>query len=70
MERRAHFSMLIAQLGHIAEIAASDWLEPNERSPTRDGAAAWIGEVLDEPHTRDVLDELLDAARGAGPSSA
>ena len=53
------FSMLIAQLGHIAEIAATDWLEPNPRSPERADAAAWIGEVLDEPHTRDVLDRLL-----------
>ena len=55
--------MLIAQLGHIAEIAATDWLEPNPRSPQRADAAAWIGEVLDEPHTRDVLDRLLRAIR-------
>ena len=59
--RRGHFSMLIAQLGHIAETAATDWLEPNPRSPDRADSAAWIGEVLDEPHTRDVLDSLLDA---------
>lgn len=62
VDRREHFSMLIAQLGHITEIAASDWLEPNERSPDRADSAAWIGEVLDEPHTRDVLDGLLAAA--------
>ena len=60
---RGDFSMLIAQLGHIAEIAATDWLEPNPRSPERADAAAWIGEVLDEPHTRDVLDRLLRAIR-------
>jgi Ser/Thr protein kinase RdoA (MazF antagonist) len=59
--RRGHFSMLIAQLGHIAEVAAADWLEPNPRSPQRTDAAAWIGEVLDEPHTRDVLNNLLAA---------
>ena len=58
---RGHFSMLIAQLGHITEIAATDWLEPNPRSPERADAAAWIGEVLDEPHTRAVLDALLHA---------
>jgi Ser/Thr protein kinase RdoA (MazF antagonist) len=60
--RPGHFSMLIAQLGHIAEMAATDWLEPNVRTPDRAGAAAWIGEVLDEPHTREVLGALLDAA--------
>jgi Ser/Thr protein kinase RdoA (MazF antagonist) len=58
--RPGHFSMLIAQLGHIAEIAATDWLEPNVRNPDRAGAAAWIGELLDEPHTRQVLGALLD----------
>lgn len=63
--RPGHFSMLIAQLGHIAEIAANDWLEPNVRNPDRSGAAAWIGEVLDEPHTRHVLDALLNAVSGS-----
>jgi Ser/Thr protein kinase RdoA (MazF antagonist) len=69
VNRRGHFSMLIAQLGHITEIAATDWLAPNARSPERAGSAAWIGEVLDEPHTREVLETLLKATRGdATPS--
>ena len=59
VSRRGHFSMLIAQLGHTTETAAADWLEPNPRSPERADAAAWIGEVLDEPHTRELLDTLL-----------
>ena len=59
VRHRGHFSMLIAQLGHITEVAARDWLEPNRRSPDRADSAAWIGEVLDEPHTREVLDSLL-----------
>jgi aminoglycoside phosphotransferase (APT) family kinase protein len=63
LSRRGHFSMLIAELGHITEIAATDWLEPNVRSPRRDDSAAWISEVLDEPHTRDLLDFLLAALR-------
>ena len=63
VDRRGHFSMLIAQLGHITEIAARDWLEPNPRSPQRSDSAAWIGEVLDEPHTRAALESLLRAAR-------
>ena len=63
--RRGHFSMLIAQLGHITEIAATDWLQPNPRSPERADSAAWISEVLDEPHTREVLDGILAAAAGS-----
>ncbi|MEA2510072.1 MAG: hypothetical protein QOG21_2154 [Actinomycetota bacterium] len=61
IDRRGNFSMLIAQLGHITEMAATDWLEPNPRSPDRADSAAWIGEVLDEPHTREVLGALLEA---------
>lgn len=62
VRRRGHFSMLIAQLGHITEIAATDWLQPSPRSPQRADSAAWIGEVLDEPHTRELLDTILAAA--------
>lgn len=61
VSRRGHFSMLIAQLGHITETAASDWLQPNPRSPHRSDSAAWIAEVLDEPHTSELLDSLLQA---------
>ena len=63
VERRGDFSMLIAQLGHITEIAARDWLVPNPRSPERADSEAWISEVLDEPHTPAVLDRLLAALR-------
>jgi thiamine kinase-like enzyme len=59
--RRGHFSMLIAQLGHITEIAATDWLQPEARSRERADSAAWIAEVLDEPHTRELLDNILEA---------
>ena len=65
VDRRGHFSMLIAQLGHITELAGTDWLTPNPRSPSRADSAAWIGEVLDEPHTRELLDAILRAARGS-----
>jgi thiamine kinase-like enzyme len=58
---RGDFTMLIAALGHITEAAAADWLAPNPRSPDRAAAAAWIGEVLDDPHTPDRLDTLLAA---------
>jgi aminoglycoside phosphotransferase (APT) family kinase protein len=68
VRRRGHFSMLIAQLGHITQLAASDWLEPNPRSPQRADSAAWVGEVLDEPHTRELLDTILAAARSGTAS--
>jgi Ser/Thr protein kinase RdoA (MazF antagonist) len=63
VSRRGHFSMLIAQLGHITEMAGTDWLTPNPRSPERADSAAWIGEVLDEPHARAVLETMLVAVR-------
>jgi aminoglycoside phosphotransferase (APT) family kinase protein len=65
--RRGHFSMLIAQLGHITQTAATDWLQPNPRCPERADSAAWIGEVLDEPHTRQMLQALLAAVSDASP---
>jgi Ser/Thr protein kinase RdoA (MazF antagonist) len=65
--RRAHFSMLIAQLGHISETAGMDWLNPNPRSPKRADSAAWIGEVLDEPYSRELLEAILAAVAAAAP---
>jgi aminoglycoside phosphotransferase (APT) family kinase protein len=56
---RGDFTMLIAQLGHITEIAARDWLEPSPRSPERSDSVAWVSEVLDDPHTRERLLQLL-----------
>jgi aminoglycoside phosphotransferase (APT) family kinase protein len=68
LNRRGHFSMLIAQLGHITEIAATDWLQPNPRSPDRAESESWISEVFDDPHTRERLDDLLAAvAAPLGP---
>ncbi len=66
VDRRGHFSMLVAQLGHITEAAAMDWLEPNSRSPDRADAAVWIAETLDDPHYPDVLDRLLRAVSPLG----
>jgi Ser/Thr protein kinase RdoA (MazF antagonist) len=67
LDRRGQFTMLIAQLGHITEIAAGDWLQPNARSPRRSDSAAWIGEVLEEPHTRALLETLLHAVLPQDP---
>jgi Ser/Thr protein kinase RdoA (MazF antagonist) len=63
VDRPGRFSMLIAQLGHITEAAATDWLEPNARNPDRAGSEAWIRETLDDPHTRARLTALLEAVR-------
>ena len=66
VDRPGHFSMLIAQLGHINQRAATDWLEPNPRHPDRAGSEAWIGETLDDPHSRARLTALLAAVGPAG----
>lgn len=65
LTQRSDFTMLIAQLGHITEVAGRDWLTPNVRSPERSGSEAWIREVLDDPHTPDVLERILTTARAA-----
>jgi hypothetical protein len=67
VNRRGHFSMLIAQLGHITQTAATDWLTPNPRSPERADSAAWIGEVLQEPHTRELLETIMAAVGDTAP---
>ena len=54
------FSMLIAQLGHIAEHAANAWLAATD-SDGRADAAAWVDELIGDPHTRAVLSGLLAA---------
>jgi Ser/Thr protein kinase RdoA (MazF antagonist) len=64
VNRRGHFSMLIAQLGHINEAAGTDWLTPNPRSPQRADSAAWIGESINEPHSRELLECILSASAG------
>ena len=57
--------MLVAQLGHITETAATDWIRPNTRSPNRADSEAWISEVFDEPHTRELLETILAWVRAA-----
>lgn len=66
VSRPGHFSMLIAQLGHITELAATDWLRPSSRSPDRADSADWVAEALDEPHTRNLLQSLVTAVSGLG----
>ncbi len=55
--------MLVAELGHVTELAARDWLVPNARCPERADAQAWIAQGLDDPHTRERLLTLLGFVR-------
>ena len=56
------FSMVIAQLGHIGARACRDWLEATTGAD-RDFAAAWFGEFVEEPLTRETITMVLDAVR-------
>ncbi len=67
VDRPGHFSMLVAALGHITETAATDWLQPNLRSPDRTDSIAWINEVLEDPHTRRRLRDILDVVSPMTP---
>ena len=61
---RADFSMTIAQLGHILEIACRIWLDPDTSADERRHQEGRVAEFVDEPLTVAVVDELLDAVRG------
>ena len=58
---RSHFSMTIAQLGHIAEMACRIWLDPTTPEDERRRQEARVAESIDQPLTVAVIDELLDA---------
>jgi hypothetical protein len=58
---RGDFSMLIAQLGHICEIACRDWLDPAARATDREHSAERVAEFVQRPHTRAGLERILDA---------
>ena len=52
--------MVIAMLGHIAEVATERWLATDDPAQ-RDDLAAWAAELTDRPLTRQVVGELLAA---------
>ena len=56
----ADFTMIIAVLGHITQIASRRWLATTEPSE-RDDLAAWAAELTDRPLTRQVIHQLLQA---------
>ena len=55
------FTMVAAVLGHIAELAATRWLDATDDAERSD-TAAWVAELTDRPLTRQVIDHLLDAS--------
>jgi phosphotransferase family enzyme len=63
IERPGNFSMVIAQLGHIGEIACQRWLDPS-RSAEQEHNARRVDEFVTQPITRQAIDELLDAVSG------
>ncbi len=58
---RADFSMTIAQLGHITEMACRIWLDPATPEDERGRQERRIAEGIEQPLTVAVVDELLDA---------
>jgi hypothetical protein len=51
--------MLIAQLGHIIERHCRLWLD-NLSAADRAHREAGVAEAIDRPHSRNVLEALLD----------
>jgi thiamine kinase-like enzyme len=65
LRTRSDFSMTIAQLGHITEMACRIWLDPGTAQAERRRQEARIAEAVEQPLTIGVIDELLDAVGGA-----
>jgi hypothetical protein len=55
------FSMVIAQLGHIGELACRRWLDPDATEADRAHAVEGAEEFTTRPLTRATIAELLDA---------
>ena len=60
LTRQGHFSMLVAQLGHIAELGCRRWLDP-ARGADRTRNQARVEEFLTGRCTADTITMLLDA---------
>ena len=57
------FTMLIASLGHINERACARWLAHPPEGPERARMAELFAETVEDPLTRSVISDLLDAVR-------
>ena len=63
VSRREDFSMTIAQLGHIGEMAISAWLDPVTPDAERERWAGRIDEFTSSTLTRADIDDILRAVR-------
>ncbi len=61
VDRPGHFSMAIAQLGHIGEMACATWLDPDEPEMERERAVTRAAEFTEHALMRATIDSLLDA---------
>jgi aminoglycoside phosphotransferase (APT) family kinase protein len=58
---RGDFSMVIAQLGHLGEMAIAAWLAPDTRAAERDRQALRIEEFVSTALSRAAIDGVLNA---------
>ncbi len=61
VRRPGDFSMAIAQLGHIGEMACITWLDPDEPEVERERAIARVAEFTELALTRSSIEDLLDS---------
>jgi aminoglycoside phosphotransferase (APT) family kinase protein len=64
IDRRGHFTSVIAQLGHIGERHCRRWLDPATSQDERRHHEAGVAEFTDLALTRETIDALLDEIRG------
>jgi Ser/Thr protein kinase RdoA (MazF antagonist) len=57
------FGTLVAQLGHILEIACRRWIDGRDSAEVRATNEAWVAEFTDKPLTVEVAEVLVDAIR-------
>ena len=60
IQRPGDFSMIIAQLAHIAEISCRRWLDPS-LATDREHNAGRVDEFIGQPLTRQMIDHMIDA---------
>jgi Phosphotransferase enzyme family len=63
---RGDFSMTIAQLGHITEMACRTWLDPATPKDEQRHQEARVAECVEQPLTSAMIDELLEAVGDVG----
>ena len=64
---RGDFSMVIAQVGHIGEVAIATWLDPQTPAEERDRQVPRIEEFVSVAFTRTAIDGILTAIADPGP---